>query len=131
METSHTTIQTRTTEMPMIWTPWVNVAIGIAVIVTPFIGSAASNGLKISNVITGIIIGIVALIAFFASQSKSGTNIAVINIAAGIWLWISTSFALDVTITWENVVFGVLAILTAVISMSQHDQFLRLVDGRR
>jgi|GEM_PF-2881777 len=126
MQASHTPSQIQTTQMSLTWTPWVNVAIGIAVIITPFIGIAATDALRISNVITGIIIGIVALIAFFGSQSNSITKIAAINILAGIWLWISTAFSHNATLVWENVVFGVLAILTAVISMSTHAQLMRI-----
>jgi uncharacterized membrane protein HdeD (DUF308 family) len=115
---------TTRTDTPMTWTPWVNVAIGIAAIITPFAGGG-STAITTSDVITGIIIGIVALIAFFTSQSKQGMNVAIINILAGVWLIISTSFAHGAMLVWDNVMLGVLAILTAIISMGAHQQLMR------
>lgn len=120
------TVPIRNSQMPMTLTPWINVAIGIAVIIAPFAGVNASHAIETSNVITGIIVGIIALIAFFASRSMTGTNIAIINILAGIWLVISTSFAHDPALIWENVAFGILAILTAALSMGEHQQLTRL-----
>jgi len=69
--------------MPMTLTPWVNVAAGIAAIITPF-GVGATNAFRISYLITGIIIVIVALATLLSSHSRSDTNVAVINIIAGI-----------------------------------------------
>lgn len=124
-----TTIDARD-DAPLTWTPWVNVAVGIAAIITPFIGAGASNAFRTSNVITGIIIVIVALVAFFASQTPSGINIAIINILAGIWLVISTSLTLQPMLVWENVVLGVIAVLIAIISMAGHKQLARLTVQR-
>ncbi len=121
------TTSTLARQTPMTWTPWVNVAVGVAAIITPFVGGEASDAFRVSNVITGIIIVIVALIAFASSQSRSGLNVAVVNIVAGIWLLISTAFTLHAMLVWENVVLGVLAILTAAVAIRTHTQIERLM----
>ena len=106
--------------MPYTWAQWINVAVGIAVIITPFIANA-DTAAKTSGVITGIIIGVIALISFFVSKGESGVGISWINIIAGIWLLISTSFAHDPQLVWQDVVYGILAILTAAIVMGLHN----------
>jgi hypothetical protein len=105
--------------MPLEWVPWINVAIGVAVIITPFV-VAADRGTQLSDVITGIVIVIVALISFGVSRTLSGSNISIINVIAGVWLLVSTSFSENPTITWLHVVYGVLAALTAIIVLGEH-----------
>ena len=111
-------------DMPYTWAQWINVGIGIAVIITPFIANA-DTAAKTSGVITGIIIGVIAIISFFISRGESGIGISWINILAGIWLLISTSFARDPQLIWQDVVYGILAILTAVIVMGLHNINMR------
>jgi SPW repeat len=112
--------------MPYTWAQWINVAIGIAVIITPFIANA-DTAAKTSGVITGIIIGVIAIISFFLSPSEGGgVGISWINILAGIWLLISTSFARDPQLVWQDVVYGILAIITAIIVMGLHNINMRL-----
>ncbi len=125
MQSTVTQPQQRSEQMPMIPTPWVNFAVGIAAIITPFVGSAP-DAFRTSNVITGIIICIVALLAFFSSRSRSGIYVAIINVLAGIWLLISTSFTLSPAMVWDNVILGVLAIVTACVSMGVHKQVMGL-----
>ncbi len=115
-----------TVETPMTWTPWVNVVVGIAAIITPFVGAEASSAFRISNVITGIIIVIIALAVFLSSHSRSGSKAAVINLLAGLWLLISTVLTPHAMLVWENVVLGVLATVTASITMGTHGQLERL-----
>ncbi|MHB2015481.1 MAG: SPW repeat domain-containing protein [Candidatus Xenobia bacterium] len=100
------------------YAPWLNFALGIAVIITPWIGNVATNAEKTSDVITGIIMCIVALVAFFAT-SRSASNVSIINILAGIWLWISIPFTSDVMMHWQHVVYGCMAIITALIAMGE------------
>jgi len=110
---------------PYTWAQWINVLLGIAVIVTPFVAQA--NGTFVtSDVVAGIIIVIVGLISFFASRSPNGTSISNINILAGIWLFISTLFAHDAMLVWQNVAYGVLVIVTAIIVMGLHNIHMNL-----
>ncbi len=100
--------------------PWVNVAVGILTIISPFVAVPDSYGAKWDMVITGFIIGIVAIIemATFAKTNRMGYW-PVINIVAGIWLFISTGIvAMNVTLVWSNIVLGVLAIVTALVALS-------------
>jgi hypothetical protein len=127
MQTATITTGQNASNLPMTWTPWINVGIGIAAIITPFIGTTPTN-FQISNIITGIIISIVALVAFFTSRMRSAINIALVNVLAGLWLLISTSLAHNATLAWENLVLGVLAILTAIIGMGVHGQLVSLRD---
>ncbi|HLI97307.1 MAG TPA: hypothetical protein VKT72_14660 [Candidatus Baltobacteraceae bacterium] len=100
--------------------PWVNVAVGILTIISPFVAVPDSYGAKWDMVITGFIIGIVAIIemATFAKTNRMGYW-PVINILAGIWLFISTGIVvMNVTLVWSNIVLGVLAIVTALVALS-------------
>ncbi len=100
--------------------PWVNVAVGILTIISPFVAVPDSYGAKWDMVITGFIIGIVAIIemATFAKTNRMGYW-PVINVVAGIWLFISTGIvAMNVTLVWSNIVLGVLAIVTALVALS-------------
>jgi hypothetical protein len=127
MQTATTTTGQNASNLPMTWTPWINVGIGIAAIITPFIGTSPTS-FQISNIVTGIIISIVALLAFFTSRTRSAIDIAVVNVLAGIWLLISMSLAHNAMLAWENVVLGVLAILTAIIGIGVHGQLVSLRD---
>jgi hypothetical protein len=100
--------------------PWVNVAVGILTIISPFVAVPDSYGAKWDMVITGFIIAIVAIIemATFAKTNRMGYW-PVINILAGIWLFISTGIvAMNVVLVWSNIVLGVLAIVTALVALS-------------
>src|SRR5579884_446609 len=100
--------------------PWVNVAVGILTIISPFVAVPDSYGAKWDMVITGFIIGIVAIIemATYAKTNRMGYWPA-INILAGIWLFISTGIvAMNVALVWSNIVLGVLPIVTALVALS-------------
>ena len=62
---------------------------------------------------------VVALIACFAT-SRSASNVSVINILAGIWLWISIPFTSDSMMHWQHVVYGCLAIISSLIAMGEN-----------
>jgi len=111
--------------MPYTWAQWINILLGIAVIVTPFVAQA-SNAMMTSDVIVGIVIVIVGLVSFFSSKLARGTAVSVINVLAGIWLLISTSFAGSPLLVWQHVVYGVLVIVTAFIVMGLHKAHMTL-----
>jgi hypothetical protein len=100
--------------------PWVNVAVGVLTIISPFVAVPNPWGIRVDLVITGFIIGIVAIIemATYARTARMGYWPA-INILAGIWLFISTTWAGgNLTLVWSNIVLGVLAIVTALVALS-------------
>lgn len=100
--------------------PWINIAVGILTIISPFVFASSTMGARWDLVITGIIIGVVAIIEMSVYVKSIHMNYwPVINILAGIWLFISTAFVRDdVGLMWSNVVLGVLSIVTAVVALS-------------
>lgn len=100
--------------------PWVNVAVGILTIISPFVAVPDSYGAKWSMVVTGFIIGIVAIIelATFARSARMGYW-PLINILAGIWLFISTGVvSMNLTLVWSAIMLGVMSIVTALVALS-------------
>jgi hypothetical protein len=100
--------------------PWVNVAVGVLTIISPFVAVPNPYGMKWDLVITGFIIAIVAILemATYARTERMGYWPA-INILAGIWLFISTTWANgNVALVWSNIVLGVLSIVTALVALS-------------
>lgn len=100
--------------------PWVNVAVGVLTIISPFVAVPDSYGVKLDLVITGFIIGIVAIIEMATyARTERMSYWPTINILAGIWLFISTTWAGgNVTLVWSNIVLGVLCIVTALVALS-------------
>jgi hypothetical protein len=100
--------------------PWVNVAVGILAIVSPFVAVPDSYGAKWDMVITGFIIGIVAIIEMstFGHSRRMGYW-PLINVLAGIWLFISTGIvAMNLALVWSAIMLGVMTIVTALVSLS-------------
>jgi len=100
-----------------IYVPWINLVLGILVLLSPWVLANVSSGVAWNITITGIVISIVAIIEL-GMQAKGTANWwPVVNILAGIWLLISTSFVRgDAAMVWSNVVTGILAIVTAIVS---------------
>ncbi|HVA37815.1 MAG TPA: SPW repeat protein [Candidatus Dormibacteraeota bacterium] len=100
-----------------IYVPWINLALGILVLLSPWVLATAATGAAWNVTITGVVIGVVALIEL-SMQAKGAANWwPVINILAGIWLLISTAFVRgDPAMIWSNVVMGILAIVTSIVS---------------
>ncbi len=100
--------------------PWINLAIGIMTIIAPYALGTSDAATKWSLTIAGIIIGVVAIIEL--AMDSQGRGIAywpVINLLAGIWLIISTSLAAgNAAMIWNDIILGVAAIITALVSMS-------------
>jgi len=100
--------------------PWVNVAVGVLTIISPFVAVPNPWGIRVDLVITGFIIGIVAIVEMttYARTARMAYWPA-INILAGIWLFISTTWAGgNLTLVWSNIILGVLAIVTALVALS-------------
>ena len=100
-----------------IYVPWINLVLGILVLLSPWVLGNVSSGAAWDMTVTGIVIGIVALVEL-SMQARGAANWwPIINIVAGIWLLISTSFVRgDAAMIWSNVVLGILAVVTAIVS---------------
>jgi SPW repeat len=84
---------------------WVNILLGIWVIVSPFVLAFHSSKAVWSNVIAGAIVGILAIIRWGVHQ----TGWSWLNLILGIWLVISP-FVLFLRgpAMWNNVILGII-----------------------
>jgi SPW repeat len=100
--------------------PWINLAIGILTIISPYALGATSGAIFTSCWIAGVVIAIVALIDLGVSaSSKHMSYWPVINLLAGIWLLIATAFAQATPgMACSDILLGIAAIVTAVVSLS-------------
>lgn len=101
------------------YAPWINIAVGILTIISPFAVHTSSQAMTISAVIAGIVIAAVAIIELAVSgRSSHMAYWPVVNILAGIWLFISTSLAAgDMAMIWSSIALGVIAIVTALVAL--------------
>lgn len=99
---------------------WVNIAVGVLTIVSPFVPAPTSAGARWDMVITGAVIAIVAIVEMSVHGKNRGMSYwPAVNILAGIWLFISTTFASgNMTLVWSDIVLGVIAIVTGLVALS-------------
>jgi SPW repeat len=90
---------------------WVNILLGMWVVVSPFVLTIHSPKAIWNNVATGIVIGILALIR--GSVHRPGWSW--LNLVLGIWLVISP-FVLVVSgvAMWNNVIAGIIIAASAL-----------------
>ena len=92
---------------------WVNVLLGIWVIISPFIVQFANlPAVMWNNVIVGIVVAILALIR---SSMPRQSGWSWVNVILGIWMIISP-FVLGATaaaVLWNNIVLGIVIALVA------------------
>jgi hypothetical protein len=97
---------------------WLNIALGIWVIISPFVVQFWRLPAAMwNNVIVGIVIAILAIIRTSVPR-QAGWSWA--NVILGIWMIISP-FALGVTTTailWTNIILGIVIALIAAVSAS-------------
>lgn len=99
--------------------PWINLAVGILTIISPYALAITSGAVFTSTWIVGVIMVIVAIVEMVAyAQSHAMNYWPAINLLAGIWLLISTSFGGSAGMVWSDIVLGVVAIITAAVSLS-------------
>jgi SPW repeat len=84
---------------------WVNVVLAIWVIVSPFVLAIHSSRAVWNNVVTGVLVGILALIRWSVRQP----GLSWLNLLLGIWLVISPFVLfLSGAAMWNNVILGVI-----------------------
>jgi len=95
--------------------PLINLAVGVLALISPWV-SPTSTTARWDMTITGIVIAIIAIIA----MSIHGKNyLPILNALLGVWLLISITFVSgNAAMLWSNVVLGVLAIVTGLVSQS-------------
>jgi hypothetical protein len=84
---------------------WVNILLGIWVIVSPFVLAIHSSRAVWNNVVTGVLVGILALIRWSVRQP----GLSWLNLLLGIWLVISPFVLfLSGAAMWNNVILGII-----------------------
>lgn len=106
--------QTNVTERSKGSSSWLNILLAIWVIISPFVLAFSSPRAMWSNVATGIVVGILAIIRLSVRNQPGWSWI---NVILGIWLILSP-FVLGVVsgaTLWNNVIIG---IIVAAIALS-------------
>jgi hypothetical protein len=84
---------------------WVNILLGIWVVISPFILGFHSSNAVWSNVVAGALVGILAIIRWGMHQPGWSW----LNLVIGIWLVISPFvFFLGAAAMWNNVILGII-----------------------
>jgi VIT1/CCC1 family predicted Fe2+/Mn2+ transporter len=97
--------QVSTPERSGIGSSWVNILLGIWVIVSPFVLAFHSSKAIWSNVVTGAVVGILAIIRWRIHQPGWSW----LNLILGAWLVISPFVLfLSGAAMWNNVILGVI-----------------------
>ncbi|MGH8101046.1 MAG: SPW repeat protein [Chthoniobacterales bacterium] len=92
---------------------WINVLLGIWVIISPFVlGFALLPRAMWNNVVAGIIVAVLALVRTGPAR-QAGWSWA--NVILGVWLIISPFVLAFVSTTavWNNVILGIITLIVA------------------
>jgi len=90
---------------------WVNILLGILVIISPFILGFHSSSAVWSNVVVGALVGILAIVRWGMHQPGWSW----LNLILGIWLVISPFvFFLSGAAMWNNVILGIIVAALAL-----------------
>jgi hypothetical protein len=96
--------------------PVINLAVGILTLISPWVLRPPSSTALWDVTATGIAIGVVALVTMSATNRQ---NWPLVNVLLGIWLLVSLVFiGNQMAMLWSNIVLGVLAIVTGLVSQS-------------
>lgn len=100
--------------------PWVNVAVGILVLISTFVLPPSAIFVRYLMIVTGIVIAIMALAELLSYGRTQRMNYwPLVNVVLGIWLFIMTTWlAGDVPLIWSNIVLGVITIVAALVALS-------------
>ncbi len=100
--------------------PWVAVTAGVLTVVSPFVVGPGTPFAQWDIGITGAVMTLAAL-----AQPSRGLKrrhrgaLAGVNILGGVWLFISSTWMTgDSAIIWSNIALGTIAIVTALVSLS-------------
>ena len=99
---------------------WVTIALGILTIISPFVLTPQSLFARNDMVITGCVIAATAIFELSRQRRTAfASYVPTINIIAGVWLFISTTWLTgNAPMVWNNIVLGVLTIVTALVALS-------------
>jgi hypothetical protein len=100
--------------------PWITLALAILIIISPFVAVPNSTFARWDIDITGAVIGAIAIVQLTSFATSVRVNYwHVVNILAGIWLFISTTWLSgNLAMIWSNIVLGTLTIVTALVAIS-------------
>jgi hypothetical protein len=102
----------------MKWGSWVNLIIGIWLLISPVVLHLAGIAMN-NNIAFGILAIIVAIWSMVVMPQNHAP--AWINLAFGIWVFISPwvlGFAAGYPALWNSVICGVLLVIFAIVRMS-------------
>jgi hypothetical protein len=90
---------------------WVNILLGIWVIISPFVLQMHSTKAIWSNVVTGVVVCILALVRW----STHRPGLSWLNLMVGVWLVVSPFVLfLSTAAMWNNVILGIIVAATAL-----------------
>ncbi|OGI26700.1 MAG: hypothetical protein A2359_03420 [Candidatus Moranbacteria bacterium RIFOXYB1_FULL_43_19] len=100
---------------------WLIVLAGMWLIVAPFILGFSGTLLSLNDVITGVIIALVSLIAIGLSEEGKWLN--GINVLLGAWIFVTPFFMMSIGNAgmWNNLIIGIITVTLGawgVVSMS-------------
>jgi F0F1-type ATP synthase membrane subunit c/vacuolar-type H+-ATPase subunit K len=93
---------------------WVNLVLGIWLIISPFVIGFAGTGLSRSNVIFGIIIAILSL--FQVSSPSESAWAGWLNALFGLWILVSPFVLgfMGLGALWNGIILGIIVAVIAV-----------------
>ena len=95
---------------------WINVIVGIWLIITPYIYGYAGTTVGTSSILIGIVVGVLSLVRAFSSL-RGTFWLSWVNVIAGAWLIISP-FVLGVTdsnaVFANEIIFGIVVGIVAL-----------------
>jgi uncharacterized membrane protein SirB2 len=111
--------------------PWNNVVIGILVFVSRGFIRPLPESVDTNLFVTGIAIGVIALITMIAQGNVRRNYFSALNVLAGIWLIVSAQVLPAVSeLGWAQVCLGVLTITIALTSLAnERSNTRRLMSG--
>jgi hypothetical protein len=98
---------------------WVNVVLGIWVIISPFVlGFANLRAVMWNDVAVGIAVALLAL-----SRSPNSRGVEILNVILGVWL-IASAFVFVVAAAvpfWNSIILGIVIALAALFAGVRHN----------
>ena len=106
--------------------PWINVVVGVLVFVSRWVIHPTTFAADWNLFLTGGAIIVAAMIAAGAHGNVTRNYWSAVNVAAGLWLIVSLAVVPNTnTMNWPQICLGVIAITTALTSLSNERLFTR------